>query len=95
MQTQKLDLVASSELASKVTLPSLRQNVIDALQVPKTVVSSVARGFLPTIDASAKPPANGITLALNVTQVGSLCPASLIFCLQQQGHKRTISARKA
>lgn len=68
---QKLDLVASSDLASKVTLPSLSKDVIDALSIPKTVVSSVANGFLPTITASAKPPANGVSLTLNVTSVRS------------------------
>ncbi len=61
--------MASSELASKVTLPSLTKDVLDALRAPTNVVSSVARGFLPTLDASAKPPANGISLALNVTEV--------------------------
>ena len=69
MQGQQLDLVATSELASKVTLPSISKDVIDALNTPRTVVSSVARGFLPNLDASAKPPANGISLTLNVTEV--------------------------
>ncbi|BDA47385.1 probable inactive purple acid phosphatase 27 [Coccomyxa sp. Obi] len=68
-QAQTLDLVASSALASKVTLPSLSKDVIDALQVPKTVVSSVANGFLPTITASAKPATSSATLTLNVTEV--------------------------
>lgn len=76
LQAQTLDLVASSALASKVTLPSLSKDVIDALQAPKTVVSSVTNGFLPTMSASAKPATTGATLTLNVTEVCLLTAAS-------------------
>ncbi len=76
LQGQTLDLVESSALASKVTLPSISKDVLDALQVPRTVVSSVANGFLPTIDASTKPATSGATLTLNVTEVRLLTAAA-------------------
>jgi hypothetical protein len=66
---QKAGIEDARTLASTKNLPILPADIVDSLTLPSRAAEAVAGKFLPFLPSSARPPANGISLIVNVTEV--------------------------
>ena len=81
LQSYKEELKAASALSSNQALPDLSPEVTAALLLPSkaasTIAAAAAAGFSPFLHGSSQPnpstTVNGITLAINVTEVCASC----------------------